>query len=750
MYSYYPQAATTTVVSTEGQVWNGTSWGAAAPSGTSSTCSPESSAASLVQLYTGYYHSYLAWVEHSQAEADKCTSPADASRREEYLRHREWYRHYAQESSRAAHFYYQNPNSLTPPPFDLPPAPPNASDNHNRVPQDSSSISPSFNASQQQDQPKQPSQTVAVDTTGPAPASSSANSSSPDGLKRFFHTCLQACTTEQQRKEVQSKLEQLISKAIQEGTLHTTNWDALEPIRPTWKVGERPTASQANAVASGSSFNAPGVDAASQNKRVWQETERTRKRVVFIDSPPGANKFSPSPQNKRTRYQTSEDLNTLGNRDYVFGRSTSLTPPLTETTRVTPPLETTPTSISNYYGPSTYRFDKQLSSNDSYYGPGPSPPQNEQMDSYNGGRVSESSEDDFVAIPQLPRSGNAKAWRNKNGFERTNSVLTKRANRFGNATSLATPGLDSSNFDKYMGKGMIGGSTKKLDEADFEMMTVKGTCTRLEKEYLRLTAPPRAELVRPQYILEQHFDNLVKEWKSKSRRDYLWFCSQFKALRQDCRVQRIQNSFCVRVYETHARIALESDDLNEFNQCQTQLMELYDLLLLSPSVPTKEQDAAREHRNEFLAYRFIYYVFLTGNHKGSSSSSDLMTLMLSLTPELWNDPAIAHAARIREAVASMDYHSFFRLRRQCPNLGAFLVDRMVPLIRFNALQRICKAYRPMVELPFVLSELGFNSSEMADGNAWLESCGCVLQDGMVSTKETVVRESNLQAKQSLI
>lgn len=76
--------------------------------------------------------------------------------------------------------------------------------------------------------------------------------------------------------------------------------------------------------------------------------------------------------------------------------------------------------------------------------------------------------------------------------------------------------------------------------------------------------------------------------------------------------------FMVTVYETHARIALECGDLNEYNQCQTQLKQLYDA-----GLPGSEM--------EFTAYRILYYVYLQGNKKYQKGSSDLLGILTSLS-----------------------------------------------------------------------------------------------------------------------
>lgn len=46
-------------------------------------------------------------------------------------------------------------------------------------------------------------------------------------------------------------------------------------------------------------------------------------------------------------------------------------------------------------------------------------------------------------------------------------------------------------------------------------------------------------------------------------------------MRKDITVQRINNEFTVEVYEVNVRISLEGSDINYFNQCLSQLFQLY-------------------------------------------------------------------------------------------------------------------------------------------------------------------------------
>ncbi|GAX26879.1 hypothetical protein FisN_9Lh173 [Fistulifera solaris] len=614
MYANYQQNAT---AQQPEMTWNGTSWVPSATLHTTHTTYETSlNGKNLVQLYTEYYHAYTEqaqrWEPHLQSPDPKMRSDADQQYR--------WAKYQADESSRAAHFFHQNPGA-TIAPFDLPPPPA-----HYTEVIHSSSLTSSHNQNFASDQP----------------SASGGQEDSPASLKVFVHRCLLPCKTQNEKDEVMEQVQKLIQEAIMSNNLHIKDWSQVPLVRP------RSTSFQQQQ----SVYTSPGYWQASQNS---------------------------------------------SNHSY-YG----------------PTLSPETANMSHFA--IQYQSATKRNNTPSYYGPG-----------------------DISETHQTKKHKD-------NGFDQSTLALKSREKRFVGPGGIGEASSSSSaveDFGRFMGRETIGGKTGKLTEEDFEKMTVKGTCLELEKEYLRLTAPPRPELVRPEAVLREHLENMKQERRRPNRRDYIWFCSQLKAIRQDCTVQRIQNSFTIDVYETHARIALEENDLNEYNQCQTQLKELYRTL--------HDDTEATQNIREFLAYRLLYYVFLMENKKYTGGSSDLFHLMLSLSPTDEEDPAIHHALLVREAVAELNYHLFFRLRLSCPNLGAFLMDHIIPTMRFNGLQRICRVYRPTVELDFVAQELGFGE-DMERCRKYLQSCSCLLsEDGaIINTKDTVLNESDLEQKESLI
>jgi hypothetical protein len=216
---------------------------------------------------------------------------------------------------------------------------------------------------------------------------------------------------------------------------------------------------------------------------------------------------------------------------------------------------------------------------------------------------------------------------------------------------------------------------------------IVGTSEVLEKKYLRLTAPPVASNVRPERILRQTLDLLKKKWRKES--NYSYICDQFKSMRQDLTVQRIKNDFTVSVYEIHARIALEKGDIGEYNQCQTQLRSLYTLGLKGNPI-------------EFKAYRILYFIH-TANRTGMNDT------LADLTVAEKEERPIKHALAVRSALALGNYHKFFQLYMDTPNMGAYLMDMFVVRERLAALCNLCKAFKPDVKLRFITEELGFES-----------------------------------------
>ncbi|GJQ15634.1 hypothetical protein GpartN1_g7425.t1 [Galdieria partita] len=247
---------------------------------------------------------------------------------------------------------------------------------------------------------------------------------------------------------------------------------------------------------------------------------------------------------------------------------------------------------------------------------------------------------------------------------------------------------------KPKGKGDNGSVLNAVEplvlKADSSVRII-GTCVALEKPYLRLTSVPDPKDVRPYSVLQKALRHVKSKYKKK-KWSYNYTCEQLKSIRQDMTVQGIEDSLAVQVYETHGRLALENDDMDEFIQCLTCLSQLY----------TKVESY---HRIEFVAYRILYATYV--------SSKDLLTSILCELDRkerrLWE---VSHATQVWKSVSIDDWYRFFSLYAHCPHLGFYLMDKMKNRIRQKALNHLRKAFKvDSIEIQFLCKNFGFENMD---------------------------------------
>ncbi|GMH61148.1 hypothetical protein TrRE_jg8042, partial [Triparma retinervis] len=205
-----------------------------------------------------------------------------------------------------------------------------------------------------------------------------------------------------------------------------------------------------------------------------------------------------------------------------------------------------------------------------------------------------------------------------------------------------------------------------------------------------------------------------------------YLCSQYKAIRQDLTVQRVNTAFTVNVYETHGRIALENCDLNEFNQCQTQLKSLH-------------YDQGSKNRDEFIAYGLLYACLI--KEKGSAGEEGIIKALKEVESRRSDGnlgEELSHALSVRRSLASSNFPLFFSLYLSAPKMSAYIMDHMIPTVRVLAARVMVKAFKPSLGGAAAARMVGFYTEggneyedttaeeEISRGKKFLSSCGCII------------------------
>eukprot|EP00924_Labyrinthula_sp_SR-Ha-C_P015925 snap_masked-scaffold_4-processed-gene-13.15-mRNA-1 protein AED:1.00 eAED:1.00 QI:0/0/0/0/1/1/2/0/320 len=216
-------------------------------------------------------------------------------------------------------------------------------------------------------------------------------------------------------------------------------------------------------------------------------------------------------------------------------------------------------------------------------------------------------------VPKKSKNG----IQSQNSYDHSSAAHSKRKKKKKKKSQMSLTESESkkqerlSRFSTYNGKMLV----KKDETRILQDNIIVGTCTSLEKKYLRLTSDVVSSQVRPLNILVQALPFVLNKYYTKQG-TYAYLAEQLKSIRQDLTVQHIQNSFTTKIYKVHVRLALENKDLKEYTQCASKLFEL---------IEKKDKDF-----DEFLGYHILYGLYLRNKYGQPSSELD------SLLKRLYN------------------------------------------------------------------------------------------------------------------
>ncbi|CAN8317255.1 unnamed protein product [Cochlearia groenlandica] len=499
----------------------------------------------------------------------------------------------------------------------------------------------------------------------------------PKSLRGFVERAFARCKDDKEKVFCQAALKQIITNSTADGSINTRDWD-IEPLSTVLNTDVNNTESSSTLI----------LPTSSPTRRPKSRWEPLPEANPFVKSAPA---FSSGVKfggwNHQNENNKKVNMFPLILSSEIFQKVDAVTglKPTYHWQNSSKKSFQRPAKRQRFSGGAATAVDDDASSDS----------EKELTPYYSSAMTLASSADE-----KKRRDSRSKRFEKVQGHNRGNDIPKPNKNANGNLHSRRATALRlSKDFDET--------GSRAVEDIDWDALTVKGTCQEIEKRYLRLTSAPDPSTVRPEDVLEKAL-LMVQD----SQKNYLYKCDQLKSIRQDLTVQRIHNHLTAKVYETHARLALEAGDLPEYNQCLSQLKILYGEGIQGCSL-------------EFSAYSLLYITLHSNNNR------ELLSSMSRLSDEAKKDEAVKHALSVRAAVTSGNYVTFFRLYKTAPNMNSCLMDLYVEKMRYKAVTFMSRSCRPTIPVSYVVHVLGFTgASSETDGleecSEWLKAHGASL------------------------
>eukprot|EP00960_Hanusia_phi_P052254 761356-Hanusia_phi.AAC.1 len=224
---------------------------------------------------------------------------------------------------------------------------------------------------------------------------------------------------------------------------------------------------------------------------------------------------------------------------------------------------------------------------------------------------------------------------------------------------------------------------------------IVGTCTEVEKRYIRVQSQPNPSTIRPENVLKLSLDAVKR--REESGDEYEVCHEYYMSICQDLRIQQLEGGLTIEVRESFARCAMRARvgekkrlDSKTLGDCLIHLQALY------------EKNAGSGHEVEFEIYKLLLWLGLSLEHEDSSLV--VHGCLMSLN-RFVGQPAVKHALRIVSSVLTGDAATYFQLVAAIPAEAQdqrHIHESMIaPCMRSRYFSAMLKAYKfgyPLLEL----------------------------------------------------